>query len=1323
MQRAAKVALPVIEVAVKSKTGVDRVRTNALLDPGSNRTLCSLRLAHLIGADGPTVTLTLDTANWQSEQPSKEVMLDIMSVGLRKRRHLSVSALVVQRLPAALNQAVAASDEVQRWEHLRGINVARRTAIGVELLIGQDAPQALAPLEVRRGKEGAPFAVRTSLGWTINGPMGYDHLEAVTNCIEATSTADTECPAMQLVRRLWEGNLDWSLDDEEYAMSREDKGVLELWDNTINTVNGHYELPIPFRDENPALPDNVEMAKKRLQGLRRRLARDPGLRKGYTDEMQRLLVQDYAESVPLSELEGSQGTTWYIPHHPVFNPNKPEKLRIVFDCAATYRDTSLNARVLQGPDLNNKLLGVLMRFRRERIAVMADIEAMFHQVRVAPQHRDALRFLWWKDGDLMRAPRPYRMKVHLFGGVWSPSCAAYALQRTLADHGDRHPLAAETAKEGFYVDDLLFSTSSVDATAQLIQELQGLLGAGGFHLTKWVSNEREVLRSVPSEERHTAVKKVDLCSDTLPTERALGMLWDLERDQLSVRVQVQPRAMTKRGILGVVSSVYDPLGLVSPVTIRAKMIFQEECRRHTGWDTSLLNDNQKAWSIWLDELPELTKYQVPRCYKESATVPFLSCQLHHFCDASQKAYGVVSYLRMLGRAGGTSCSFVFGKAKLAPLKQLTIPRLELTAAVLAVKVDKLLHRELGIAVKPSVFWTDSTTVLQYIRNPESRFRTFIANRVTAIRDWTSGSQWRYVNTTLNPADDASRGLSAKEMTSECRWIKGPRFLQESEVNWPQAPSHVHDWACDPEVLSLATTVQRGTDAPSPQCHLLPALWKQYSSWYRLLKAVAWLRRYFAWLKDHKETDKHTAALRTQDLREASTAILRTVQRESYGAAVKTLGELPRLPKTNPLHQLEPFMGTDGLLHVGGRLDYAPLPVCSRYPILLPKDHSITELIVKEVHETLAGHSGREHTLAILRRTYWVPQCRRLLDTVIKSCVVCRRNNWTPLCQRQAPLPQDRVTPMAAPFSSTGLDCFGPFLIKLGRKRFKRWGCLFTCMATRAVHLEVLMSLDTQALLNAIVRFSARRGLPTQLRSDNGTNMTGADKELRLAQQRWERDPHARGTLLRKRIDWIFNPPRASHMGGVWERQIRTVRKVMRAVVGAQVLDDDRLHTLFCEVEDIVNSRPITSASDDPGDLEALSPLHILRPGSPVGPLLTTLVGRGDDSDPGYRRRWRHAQYLADQFWKRWLREYLPSLRRRHKALLPRRNFRVGDLVIVADETLPRRLWKLGRIVAVQPGSDGLVRQATVRTAHGRFQRPTSKLCLLELQDNASGPPP
>lgn len=293
----------------------------------------------------------------------------------------------------------------------------------------------------------------------------------------------------------------------------------------------------------------------------------------------------------------------------------------------------------------------------------------------------------------------------------------------------------------------------------------------------------------------------------------------------------------------------------------------------------------------------------------------------------------------------------------------------------------------------------------------------------------------------------------------------------------------------------------------------------------------------------------------------------------------------------------------------------------------------------------------------------------------------------------ADLPEERLEYGNPAFYHCGVDYFGPFLVKQGRARAKRYGCLFTCMAIRAVHLEVAHTMEADSFLQCLLRFIARRGVPNTVRSDNGTNFVGAQKALSKE-------------LADLGITWKFNPPGASHAGGVWERQIRTVRRLLTGLMSEQVLTDEALQTLFCRVESLINGRPLTTVSTDPNDLNALTPNHLLILGSSGG-------HEGGFDAPCLRTKWRQVEYLSQLFWSRWLKEYIPQQQARTKWKVARRNLKVGDVVVVQDKTMPRGQWLLGRIFETHTDKDGLVRQVGVMTKKGKQLRPISRLCLLE----------
>jgi len=1297
-----RVALPVVRVQVTAKKSRRKLWTYALLDYGSTNSFCSDKLLDDLGVDGVETTLVLTTLEKVNSKTSTRVT-SLLITGEDERSTVEIPYVFSTSNLSGSGCEPVSQQKVEDWPHLKGINFPKVDRVNVGLIIGQDVPVALTPIDVRRGEENEPYAMKTALGWVLNGPMrDFGNGEISSHFVHVDQRLDA------LVERFWKMERCESLADDQCEMSREDKRTIKIWDDSAKVVEGHYELNIPFKTKPPRLDNNYSVAEHRFQSLSRRLSSNDKLCEKYKAGISELIEKGYAEKVKDEDINIPGEGVWYIPHHAVVNENKPDKVRIVFDCAAKFCGTSLNDEVYQGPDLTNKLMGVLLRFREGPIGVMGDIDGMFHQVKVPECDRDYLRFLWFADDD-QKQPAVYRMTVHLFGGVWSPSCASYALRRTAEDNiGLFESEVIQTVVNDFYVDDCLKSLKTETEAVSLVRNLCELVNRGGFQLNKWISNNRTVLQSIPNERRAKVVKEVDIVGGELPTDRALGVLWDTEHDEFGFRIKIKTRPSTRRGLLSILSSVYDPLGLVSPVILQAKKILQTASKSGKGWDDALSQTTADEWARWLNDLQKLEQCRFPRCVI-NPDFGETTYELHHFSDASSEGYGSVSYLRMVNGSGGSHCVLLTSKSRLAPVKQMTIPRLELSAAVVSVKLDVMLRREMTLKISRSVFWTDSMIVIHYIRNESKRFQVFVANRIALIHESSEPEQWRHVDSANNPADDVSRGLSASEMVSSDRWKHGPKYLSDTEDKWPEMPTECSELTDDDK--EVKKDAKSYTVTSSVQSDPIDDLFQRYSSWYRLKRGVAWLLRLKRILYDrnHKKSQSVTygSTLSVSEINSASVEILKILQRKKYEQEFKALELGKPIARRSPIYRLEPVLSSSGVLCVGGRLGAAPVSEEIKHQMILPRDSHVTNLIIRHNHE-LSGHSGKEYVLSLIRQKFWIPRGRKIVSKFLSVCVYCNKQR-NPGVQRMADLPSDRVKPGDPPFSSVGLDCFGPFMVKRGRSEVKRYGCIFTCLTTRAIHLEKLDGLDTDSFLNGFVRFISRRGCPKRVRSDNGTNFHGAEAELRRAIEAWNLK-QIEHFMSRKEICWVFNPPAASHMGGVWERLIRTVRKVMNAVMNAPTrpLDDDGLATLFCEVESIVNSRPITVVSDHLRDAEALTPNHLLllRAGHdlPLG---------GYQVADSYRKRWKYVQFQADIFWKRWLKEYLPELQLRQKWVQPKRNIIVGDVVLVVNETSPRRSWPLGRILETYPGKDGLVRTVLVRTGTTTLTRPIDKLCLLE----------
>ena len=1269
----------------------EKVLVYAFLDSASDHSYITKELANQLKPKQMwTKSIEVETMTGEVHKDEVAVFGNLVVNGYYSGSVALPSAYSWSHIPNSTGQ-FANNINVLEYPHLQPLanKLPPPMDIPVGLLLGANCTAASFPLEAIRGKENQPYALRSELGWAVFG-----HEERPNIKPERHTTCFTHI-----------------INDESCTMSQEDYQFMDIMnERTIVTKAGTYQMPLPFRAR-PFLPNNFKQAKKRQEALHKKFETDPKFKLEYTKFMDDLIKENLAE--PVIEPETSKACEcWYIPHFAVRHPQK-QKLRVVFDCKASYCNTSLNDHLLQGPDLMNSLVGILCRFRKESIALSCDIQKMFYNFLVHPTDRDYLRFLWHDNQDQMQI---YRMKVHLFGAKSSPAVATYGLRKIASDYQNMSTEAANFIRRDFYVDDGLTSVHSEDEAIGLINSSREICSKGNLRLHKFSSNSLRVLATLPETER--SVQDKDLTS-FLPEQRTLGLQWSMETDTFTFVNKLQNKPNTRRGILSVVSQLYDPLGFIAPYTLLGKNVLQQVNKMKLTWDEPIDDNVDIGWSNWLEQLPSLEKIRLERCYKPKDFGEVIKRELHHFCDASDNGIGACSYIRQVNHDGEVSVSFLTGKSKVIPSKGLyTIPRLELMAAVTATNLSNMLHKELDMKIDNDCYWSDSRIVLGYIANTSKRFSPFVHNRVRAITSTTDIDQWYHVPGHLNPADIASRGASCDQIIKST-WFSGPDFLKNTDISLLSQERH-YSTNLDSKDPELKKHQVARTAASSPP--IIADRFTKFSTWKKLTHAVAVLGNI------HKVNNKIRATSVTDghDIKRAEQKIILEVQKQTFAQDYKLVEKGQVVNKRSALYKLNPFIDEAGILRVGGRLQRSSvLGYSEKHPIILPREAHVTSLIVKHHHNEI-HHQGRTFTQGALRSNgYWIIGSTRLVKSVINECITCRRLRGKPEQQIMADLPPERLQP-TPPFTNIGMDCFGPIVVKERRSEVKRWGLLFTCLYSRAVHVEVLNDMTSDAMLNTLRSFICLRGPVKTIYCDNGTNFVGANNEMTKELQALAPEAAFNQFLKEQRIIFKLNAPHASHAGGVWERQIKSIRAVLEGMMRGKYnnrLDTAGLRTALYEAMATVNTRPLgVNGLNDP-DAPILTPNHLLTSkranvDPPPGDFETTEVYG--------RKMWRKVQQFAEEFWKLWKADYLQGISRRQKWELTKPNLEKGDIVLLIEDNVPRNQWPYGIVDETTISSDGKVRTVRVRLANrlidkkGRvmhsgttLQRPIQKLVLLQ----------
>ncbi|KAJ8968554.1 hypothetical protein NQ317_001752 [Molorchus minor] len=1033
----------------------------------------------------------------------------------------------------------------------------------IELLLGADVAGLLYTGRHHNLQCGL-VAIETWVGWTIMGKISAP--KSRTN--DAMSVLSLF--ASPSITDLWQLDV-LGIQEPTEKKSKEEmaEAAKELFLKTITAdAQGRYEVRLPWLDGHPPLTTNYDVTKKRLNTTLQKLQRDELLCR------YNAVFQEWESLNIIERTDGDTSQGHFIPHRAVVKEGSTTAIRPVFDASAHEKNRpSLNQCLEKGPNLIELIPTLLIKFREFKIGVISDIKKAFLQIGLHERDRDFLKFIWVDEKGQEIIFRHRRV-------VFGVNCSPFLLGATIDYH------LKKCLEKNFYVDNCVTSVPDEEAVNTFISESVAAMAEGQFELRGW-----EFSGNTDDEDHHVSV---------------LGLAWFPKQDVLTISHKY---CHWHR-------KFFDPIGFTAPTTLVPKLLLQGLWEKQISWDTPVDNEIETAFKRWASDLPYLLKIRIPRWISMGGP-DIQDITIHTFCDASQKAYAAVVFCRIV-KDDQVSVYLLAAKSRVAPLRRLTIPRLELMGATIGVRLYAQVEKDLGCNCN-SIFWSDSSTVIAWVQRNEE-WGTFVWNRVSEIRRITSPADWRHISGSSNPADLPSRGCTPKQLL-ESKWWEGAELVISEFIHNTRYPK-----------------------------------------------------------------DKRKGDLTVDEIEQGEIFVFSSIQKEMFSSL-----------EDKRINCLNPYRDTSGLMRLKSRVSNRIDTDSYRFPIVLPDKHPAIRSLIMDTHRRLC-HIGTQGLLAQMREKYWILGGRRAIRSVVQKCVICRKLSSKAFAVDSPPLPFDRVRD-ASVFEITGVDFAGPLYLKTGEKA---WICLFTCAVFRAVHLELTLSLSTSKFLQVLRRFVARRGRPKIMYSDNGTNFRGTDNAF--ADLNWEQIMRETST---QRIIWRFNPPSSPWWGGFFERLIGLVKQLLRRVLGRASLYYEELLTVICDCEAVVNSRPLTYVSDDANDLVALTPAMFLRD-QPNADMPDC-----DEIDKAsLSRKVRNQQRLRDDLRKRFRLEYLGQL----KLLCEKRSnvsVKLGDVVLIENDSVKRIEWPIGRVVELLPGKDGCIRLVRVKTVRGELLRPVQRLIPLE----------
>ena len=1302
------VAIPTLNLSIK-QTRCSRKphMVRVLLDQGSQITLITESVVRRLNLkESYSEVMEISGYNNREIKSFKVVEFNVVNAP----NHIQVQAAVV---PSITNVVVPSLELISRNLEEKGIQLAENSFDEpIEILIGGDYYY--------------DFVDKNKLCLTVDGidliPTTFGNYLVtgkLTNTMNNNSFSSFKISVVDKDLSLLEFNKDKSVKDIELLWRMDSVGitddtcdksnvVLQNFNDKIQKIGNRYQVELPWKSlDNTILPNNFHLAKGRLNSLTHRFRKDSNLFSQYKSVLKDQLDKGFIEVIPFEDID--KELCHYIPHHPIIRNHPTTPIRIVFDCSAkcSKQDPSLNDMLHTGPNMVPELTKILLRFRVNEFACLSDISKAFLQVFLHPKDRDFTRFLFIKDAS--KSPLDhnnllfYRFKVVLFGATSSPFLLSATIKHHLDDYAKCNDKDVSYLHRDLYVDNLFFTSKTENELINFFNEAVNCYNEAGFSLREWSSNSRSLNTLIEQNKLGPKDKVSDI--------KVLGLLWNKLEDTLHLpEVTYSTENLTKRKIVSDTAKLFDPLGLFSALTNEAKLIIQELWKSKVDWDEIVSRDICIRWNLYVKLVNNIHLINFPRFIIASEVV------LHCFADSSETCYGCVCYA-----VSNHKSNLLFSKTRVAPLKRLTIPRLELTAILLSVRMAKYVVNSLkeisSMNIKHIYFWSDSSCSLSWISSDRKFDCLFVKNRVNEINSITAefpSCSFNFIEGINNPADLLTRSGNFKdldEFMSSFKWWHGPKWL----VGFPESrnsSNYINNSNClsSNNSIVINNSISENSSLSIKSINVQPVIYTNnlpnidhFSNYLKLLHSTIYVFRFCKIFK----IQGNIGLFQAWEIVEAENIWIKEIQSKHYDSELtyfksSSIEKIPQLVKQLRL-KLD-----DGILRISTRLELADLDKNIIFPILLPYNSRFTELLIMHYHVT-KGHLSASQVMIAIRQRFWIIKCKNTINKTLNRCTFCRRyrvSNY--VIPTAPPLPSYRITKTSA-FNHCGVDYTGAMYVKNNKVVRKVYLVLFTCPVTRAVHLELASDMTAIEFSLVFRRFISRRGMPAVMYSDNGSNFHGHTSILEYLYD---------NVFHSNRIAWNFIPPYASWYGSIWERLIGLTKNHIYKKLGKSLLNYDQLHTAITEIEARLNDRPISYMHED--QLNHLSPSQLM-----LGRRLDALpvpesynydrnYGSNDSLNKGYLK----LLSIIDHCWLTWKSSYLLFLKDQERLNIPtgvrqgKFHASIGDVVLIADKEL-RSQWTLGLIVELLPGKDNEIRIAKVKTKNGYVLRSLVKLHFLE----------